>query len=124
MRVPIGAFRFRCVAPANMGNYIVWSRPLGCWLSIGFDADGWSYSTSTNLTTWSSMEFLINSYNASNPISQTYQVCVAPARVCVSVLSHARNIRLRQQYPSIIDFELADADMKCAPLLFGKTKRY
>lgn len=89
-RVPIGASRFsRCVAPANMGNYIVWSRPLGCWLSVGFDVDGWSYSTSTNLTTWSSMEFLINSYNASNPISQTYQARSACSCVCVCAFSRS-----------------------------------
>ena len=62
-----------CASITNMGIYLVWSLPLEAWLSFGFDIDGFSYSTSTDLINWSSTAYLFSSYNASNPISQTYQ---------------------------------------------------
>ena len=76
-----------CVPPANFGQAIKWSTVCSCWISIGSNYYGFSYSTSTNLTTWSNQEYLTSQYNPANPVAATYN------------------------YLTLIDLDNANADM-------------
>ena len=64
------------------------------------DVDGYSYSTSTNLTYWSSNAFLFNGYDPANPITQTFQA----RRIAASASNDAPLVIVATRNPTFVSF--------------------